>query len=173
VPHRLTDRARLVRGNRSPARATLATLGLGEPPARLSPEALECWREIEAELLAVKVATRLDRWAVELLADALSEYRRLATMRDEKWQPLRLSAFKRTARLLTELGLTPNTRSRLLVPDTLDPGDPFEAFLAQRRPGIEPEPPRRRLRAKTSPVRPPTHTDLAGQNGDTELDHAE
>jgi P27 family predicted phage terminase small subunit len=107
---------------------------LGPPPDRLTADAKACWAEIAAELARAHVGNRLDRFAVELLADALAEYRRLAASGEPKHAPFAVSSWKRCVKLLSEFGLTPAGRTRVRTVAPAAPLDAFDRFLSQSPP---------------------------------------
>jgi len=124
--------------------------GLPDPPAHLTPDGLEAWLAIGARVEAMRVVQVQDAHALELLAEAWSEYleaRRYLVAngltytsqtptgtirRPNPEVAIASDAWKRLKAMLSDFGLTPATRSRLEVAPPVEV-DPLEELL--RGPG--------------------------------------
>lgn len=99
------------------------------PPSHLPERSAAVWREVAPMLRETKVLTVADVIALELLCDAVSDYR-LARDRCgdnfvaisakgsemlSQWKVAKLSASKRAESLMSRFGMDPVSRSRVLI----------------------------------------------------------
>ena len=101
-------------------------------PAHLSQRSRAVWQEIAPLLISIKVLTAADVIALEMLCDAVADYRLAREQRGEKmvaWSHkgsqmldqllvAQQSFGKRAEALMARFGMDPSSRSRILV----DPG---------------------------------------------------
>jgi P27 family predicted phage terminase small subunit len=100
-----------------------------DPPARLSPASAEVWREVAPMLRRVQVLTELDVLALEMLCDAVADYRQARAERGDKfvvhsakgsqmvsqWMVAMQMSSKRAEGFMGKFGMDPASRTRLLV----------------------------------------------------------
>jgi P27 family predicted phage terminase small subunit len=131
---------KVVQGN--PGRRPLNKLepkpepGIPVCPSWLSSKGKFAWKEISTLLGDMRVLTKADRKALELLCDAYSEYRDARAViqkdgatyeaiteagsiivRSRPEVAISSDAWRRVKTMLSEFGLTPSSRSRIQVPD--------------------------------------------------------
>ena len=99
------------------------------PPARLSPASAAVWREVAPLLRRVQVLTELDVIALEMLCDAVADYRHARTVRGDdfvvksgkgsemisQWMVAAQMASKRAEGFMGKFGMDPASRTRLMV----------------------------------------------------------
>lgn len=121
-----------------------------KPPSWLDGKAKHAWRHVAPLLADIRVLTRADRHALELLVDAYSEWRdcRAAVRKHGPVQTVRTkaggemvrqrpevamaaNAWRRVMAALAEFGLTPASRTR--VAGDVAETDPLEEFLRRGR----------------------------------------
>lgn len=123
------------------------------PPDWLSATAKEAFEEL-ARLLGpaqMRVATKADRMALELLCDAYAEFRALRAILKKKGRTYTMrtksgdrmpvqrpevsmasDAFARTTKMLCQFGLTPAAKTKV-GSTPIEERDPFEEFLKDAR----------------------------------------
>lgn len=117
-------------------------------PKHLSPEAKKEWRRISKELIAVGLLTLVDRAALAAYCQTWARWveaeEKINTPGFETvcstdkgyehvnpWVQVSNSALKQMKAFLTEFGLTPASRSRIVVAQPKEE-DPFDEFLRRR-----------------------------------------
>lgn len=99
------------------------------PPPGLSERSAAVWREVAPMLRQIQVLTVADRIALELLCDAVADYRlarekcgddfvAISARGSEmlsQWLVAKLSASKRAEGLMSRFGMDPVSRSRLMI----------------------------------------------------------
>lgn len=100
------------------------------PPAHLSEGAAAVWTELAAPLRAARVLTELDTVALEFTCNAIATYRQATAAADGKplakspetgavalspWMIVQSMAFKQASKMLTDFGMTPAARSRVMI----------------------------------------------------------
>jgi phage terminase small subunit len=93
---------------------------LGDPPPHLSPCVAAVWREI-AGTAPAGVLAAADRFAVELAANLVAEYRKDS-------RSFLASRIAQMIGLLARLGLTPVDRQRLAIEPAKSEENPFDSF---------------------------------------------
>lgn len=100
-----------------------------EPPAHLQESSAAVWREVAPMLRRIHVLTEADVIALELLCDAVADYRHARQVAGDdfvalsakgsemlsQWFVAKLSAGKRAEALMTRFGMDPVSRSRVMV----------------------------------------------------------
>ena len=100
-----------------------------DPPKHLAKRSAEVWREVAPMLRQIQVLTVADRIALELLCDAVADYRHArAQCGDDfvvesakgsemlsQWLVAKLSASKRAESLMSRFGMDPVSRSRVMI----------------------------------------------------------
>ena len=122
-------------------------VGIPNTPAWLDGIAKYAFKELGLELSGLKVLTKADKKALELLCDAYSEYRRARAVIIEKGMTyattteagnemvrtrpevgISQSAWRRCSDMLKQFGLTPSARSGVEVLSEKE-ADPMDEFL--------------------------------------------
>lgn len=100
-----------------------------EPPAHLQPRSAAVWCEIAPMLRRIQVLTEADVIALELLCDAVADYRYARQVAGERfvttsekgnemlsqWFVAKLSSAKRAEAMMTRFGMDPVSRSRVMI----------------------------------------------------------
>ena len=111
-----------------------------EPPSRLSAASAAVWREVAPMLRRVQVLTELDVISLEMLCDAVADYRYARTKRGDdfvvhsakgsemisQWMVAAQMASKRAEGFMGKFGMDPASRTRLMIqpqPDLFDTGN--------------------------------------------------
>ncbi len=104
-----------------------------EKPEGLGRYGDQVWDELIDELYAMRVMTTADRRALEPGCRAYQEYREALneTGKKRRWPPIS-DGWKRFRSILVEFGLTPSSRSKVVMPPDRTP-DPLEEFLTGKR----------------------------------------
>lgn len=100
------------------------------PPTHLHPRSAAVWQEVAPMLRRVGLLTVVDVIALELLCDAVADYRLARGVRGDdlvaksaktgsdmlsQWMIAQLSAGKRAESMMTRFGMDPLSRSRVMV----------------------------------------------------------
>lgn len=129
---KLPTQLHVIRGTARPCRTNpnepVPEVGIPEPPAHLSEEALEEWRRITVELHAVGILTQIDRAALAMYCQAYGrwkKYEKIVAAKGELYKTqngnVQLSpamwvvnkAMEQCHKFLTEFGMTPASRSKV------------------------------------------------------------
>lgn len=99
-----------------------------EPPAHLAEDSATVWRELASMLRKIGVLTVADRIALEMLCDAVADYRHArnkvgpdfvkATMKGQmlnQWLVAQQMCGKRAEAFMAKFGMDPAARSRIMV----------------------------------------------------------
>jgi P27 family predicted phage terminase small subunit len=125
--------------------------GIGTPakPSHLSAETAKVWDELVARLDGEKVLVLNDAAALEVLAETLASYRRsvaaIAAQGEvvvlpngiqalNPWAKIRKSSGDFLQKMLSEFGLTPAARSRVVPADDPSEVNPIDEFLLNPSP---------------------------------------
>ena len=107
------------------------------PPAHLSPRSAAVWTEVAPMLRRVQVLTEADVIALEMLCDAVADYRlarekcgadfvawsHKGSQMLNQWLVAKMAASKRAEAFMSRFGMDPVSRSRVMVnqqPDLFD-----------------------------------------------------
>ena len=136
MPARVPDRLKLLRGtlrhHRTNWKAPVPKVGLPRKPGHLTPGAAKAWDKLTPLLKDMRIVTVADAHALELLCEALAEYREArAVLRSkgltyetktasgsvmERSRPecaVAADAWRRAKMMLSQFGLDPASRGRV------------------------------------------------------------
>jgi len=100
-----------------------------EPPAHLHERSKAVWRSVAPMLRRIQVLTEADVLALELLCDAVADYRYARETRGDEmvsptskggemlsqWLVAQLASSKRAEALMSRFGMDPSSRARLMI----------------------------------------------------------
>ena len=118
-----------------------------QPPSHLNEVALAEWRRISAELMALKVVSKVDATALAMYCDAYARWVEASkALQTEGMIVTSSKGFKSMSpyvrivnqtlvlmkAILVEFGMTPSSRVRLVVPSEDEEQEEFDSFLSQK-----------------------------------------
>lgn len=120
---------------------------LPQPPAHLNDVALAEWKRISAELIALKVVSKIDATALAMYCDAYARWVDASNALQKEGMIITSSkGFKSMSpyvrivnqtlvlmkAMLVEFGMTPASRVRLMVPNEDEEQEEFDAFVSKK-----------------------------------------